>query len=119
MGSSLRHATVLSHGESTVRRYVRSQAGEVVGRGPWRQTDLGLNPPPSTYCSLASKSRILILPSCKGGVIIHHGAVQRVNAGHLCIVPDMGLVFGKESLSSSTLALWPASVVSEQHGAGP
>ena len=55
---------------------------DIVGKEPWRQIDLGLDPLASTCCSLwANKSLIHILHICKVGVIIRHRAVQRVNSG--------------------------------------
>lgn len=37
---SLPQRTLLSCGDFTIGRYIRSQAGDPVGKGPWRQTDL-------------------------------------------------------------------------------
>lgn len=108
MGSSLLHETVFSCGDLITGRYIRSQAGGIVGKGP-----LGLNPTSSTCCCLIVgkllKLLILILPIYKIGLIIPHGAVGRMNSDNLCLVSDMKSVLGKKSFSFSTLALCPAN----------
>lgn len=52
MGSVLPHETILSCGDCIVGRYLENQAGDSVGKGRWRQTDLDSNPTSDTCLSL-------------------------------------------------------------------
>lgn len=60
-GCSLPQQIVLSRGDGSIGRYIRSEAGIAETKGPWRQTDLGLNPSSSTCCSLGKLLTSLIL----------------------------------------------------------
>lgn len=83
VGSSLPLEPVLSCGDFITGRYTGSQAGHSVGKGPWRQTDLGFSPTSSSCCSRAvgrlPKSLLLILHIDGIGAVMRQRSVRRVN----------------------------------------